>query len=226
VIRLLISAPLGLGLAAVFFVLLAEMVQMDQIRSMPEQNDTALNLVPLPEESELSLRQRDKPEPPEIEPEQPAMPSMPTPIPAVSANTDAIQLDVDIPQVQVDSNFQLDVDLSQFQPSEPVLNIPTTPSPEATAAFDMVEPQSRVNPRYPAKAVRRGIEGKVVVEFTVSPAGEVVKDSIRIIESKPKGVFDRTSLRALTRWRYQPKIVSGQAVAFPTRQTLVFKLEK
>ncbi len=214
-IRFLFIAPLGIALAGIFFVLLAEMVQMDQIRTLPDQENNVLHLVPLPEESELTLRNRDKPKPPEEEPEQPAIPKMNTPKPQVSDNLQALNLDVDIPEVRVDSNFQLDVDLSQFSPGDPEISIVDNPTP-----------LSRVNPRYPRKAIRRGIEGQVVVEFTVSPTGDVVEESIRIIKSDPKGVFDLSSIRALSRWRFQPRIVSGQAVPFPARQTLVFKLEK
>ncbi len=220
-IRFLLLVPLGITLAGVFFVLLAGMVQMDQIRALPEDENLALHLVPLPEESELALRHRDKPKPPEEQPEQPAMPKMPTSTPQVSSSPTALNLDVDIPQVTVDSDFQLDVDLSQFQPAEPA----QIGQPELSIVNNPT-PLRRVDPRYPRKAVRRGIEGEVVVEFTVGPDGEIVQDSIRIIKSQPQGVFDRSSLRALARWRFQPKIIAGKAVAFPARQTLVFKLEK
>ena len=223
-IRFLLIAPLGIALSGVFFVLLAEMVQMDQIKALPEEENLALHLVPLPEESELALRTRDKPKPPEEEPEQPAMPKMPTSTPKVANTPSALNLDVDIPEVQVDSHFQLDVDLSQFQPAEPVV----TAAPVSTeiSVVNNPMPLKRVDPRYPRKAVRRGIEGQVIVEFTVGPDGEIVEDSIRIVKSEPQGVFDRSSLRALARWRFQPKIVAGKAVSFPARQTLVFKLDK
>lgn len=214
-LRLIIAAPFGLVIAGVFFVLLAQMVQMEQIRELPDQDTTLLNLVPLPEESELALRRRDKPEPPEPQPEQPAMPNVPDPTPVVEHQLDTPVPDIDVPRVDIESSFQLSVDVSQFKPGEPTLSFAENPTP-----------LSRVNPRYPRKAIRRGIEGEVVVEFTVSPDGSVLEESIRIISSKPEGVFDHSSIRALSRWRFQPRMQNGQPAPFLARQTLVFKLEK
>jgi protein TonB len=71
-------------------------------------------------------------------------------------------------------------------------------------------PLVRIDPEYPMNARQRGIEGWVVVQFSVGPAG-TVKDPI-VIASHPSNVFDRSALQAVRKWKYNPKIVNGTAV--------------
>jgi protein TonB len=78
-------------------------------------------------------------------------------------------------------------------------------------------PLVRVDPQYPPKAKQRGISGWVEVMFTIGPAGTV--EDLKVTASSPKGVFERSVLRAVRRWRYNPKIVDGNPVARPGVQT-------
>jgi protein TonB len=71
-------------------------------------------------------------------------------------------------------------------------------------------PLVRVLPQYPPRAASRGIEGWVIVEFTITAAG-TVKDPV-VLESHPSSIFDRAALRALRKWKYRAKIVDGVAV--------------
>jgi protein TonB len=77
-------------------------------------------------------------------------------------------------------------------------------------------PLVRIDPEYPPRAQQQGLKGWVVVEFTISPAG-TVKDA-RVVQSEPPYVFDQASLDAIRRWRYNPRVENGVAVA----QTGVF----
>jgi protein TonB len=54
------------------------------------------------------------------------------------------------------------------------------------------KPLARANPEYPRHALRRGVEGSVLLEFSVDRYGNVV--SPRVIESRPRGVFDAAAL--------------------------------
>ncbi len=88
-----------------------------------------------------------------------------------------------------------------------------------------VAPMVRVLPQYPARAQERGIEGYVIVEFTIAMDG-TVKDPI-VLESQPSKIFDRAALRAIRKWKYKPKVEDGQAVERPgVRVKLPFELEK
>ena len=71
-------------------------------------------------------------------------------------------------------------------------------------------PLVRIDPDYPMQARQRGIEGWVVVEFTVSTAG-TVKDA-EVVASEPGNVFDRAALNAVRKWKYNPKMQDGKPV--------------
>lgn len=73
-------------------------------------------------------------------------------------------------------------------------------------------PLIRVNPLYPRRAAERGIEGYVTVRFMVGTTGQVVDP--KIIASNPPGVFDRTALKAVRKWKYRPKIVDGTPLQY------------
>lgn len=59
-----------------------------------------------------------------------------------------------------------------------------------------------VQPRYPARALGRELEGRVELMFTVRPDGSVA--DLRIVDAQPAGVFDQAALQAARRWRFAP----------------------
>jgi TonB family protein len=61
-------------------------------------------------------------------------------------------------------------------------------------------PIERKSPRYPTKAMRARVEGRVIASFSLSAAGEV--SDPRIECSIPQGVFDKTTLESVSAWRY------------------------
>ena len=86
-----------------------------------------------------------------------------------------------------------------------------------------VVPVVRVNPQYPPRAAERGIEGWVEIVFDISPAGAV--EDAEVTDSKPSKVFDRAALRAVRKWKYNPKIEGGKAVErHGVRVRLAFRL--
>ena len=83
------------------------------------------------------------------------------------------------------------------------------PAPEArsaprsqTTGIQIPTPLKRENPRYPRAAFRRGIEGSVLLDFSVDADGHVVAP--RVVDATPPGVFDRAALDAVSEWTYQP----------------------
>ena len=95
-----------------------------------------------------------------------------------------------------------------------------------TAGSDRdVIPLVRINPDYPPRAQQRGIEGYVIVQFTITATG-TVKDAI-VVEAMPRGMFDDAALKAIARWRYNPKVENGTAVErVGIRTRLTFQLEQ
>ena len=86
-------------------------------------------------------------------------------------------------------------------------------------------PLVRVDPDYPPRARQRGIEGYVDVEFTIAPSGAV--ENPLVIGANPTGIFEESALRAVKRWRYNPKVDKGVPVARTGVQVrLSFKLPR
>jgi protein TonB len=80
----------------------------------------------------------------------------------------------------------------------------------------------RTAPQYPRNAARRRKEGWVKIEFTITEAGAVADP--RVIESKPRGVFDRAALKAIRGWRFKARTVGGRPVPRRAVQVIEFKL--
>ncbi len=85
-------------------------------------------------------------------------------------------------------------------------------------------PIVKVAPIYPSRALSRGIEGYVIVEFTVTKTGGV-RDAY-VVEADPENVFDRAATRAALKFKYKPRMVDGQPVELPGVQNMItFRIE-
>jgi protein TonB len=69
-------------------------------------------------------------------------------------------------------------------------------------------PIVRVAAVYPRRALQRGIEGYVDVEFTVSKLGSVTNPVVT--QASPAGIFDQAALDATLKYKYKPRVVNGQ----------------
>lgn len=76
--------------------------------------------------------------------------------------------------------------------------------------FREVIPRRFITPVYPSNAVQQGIEGYVVVQFTVMQDGSVRDISVR--ESDPPGIFENEALVAAARLRFEPRLIFGAPV--------------
>jgi protein TonB len=102
----------------------------------------------------------------------------------------------------------------------------TAPAPrpaaaEAEAISDAVLIR-QVSPRYPTAAMRANQEGWVDVELTVGTDGTV--NSVTVVDSQPKHVFDRSAIDAVSRWEYKPATRNGEPMAVTLRRRLQFNL--
>ncbi|MAM70564.1 MAG: hypothetical protein CMP91_05410 [Gammaproteobacteria bacterium] len=67
-----------------------------------------------------------------------------------------------------------------------------------------------VQPVYPNRALARGIEGWCLVSFTVTENGTVI-DPV-VVDADPPDTFNNSSLRAVTRFKFNPRVEDGVAV--------------
>ena len=80
-------------------------------------------------------------------------------------------------------------------------------------------------PQYPRRQLENGTEGYVVISLTVNADGQV-KDPY-VIDAEPSGVFNKPALEAISKFRYKPRVINGQAYpVFNVRYKMVFALEK
>lgn len=82
------------------------------------------------------------------------------------------------------------------------------------------------NPRppYPARAVRSGLEGRVVLDVEVLITGQV--GEIKIADSSGHGVLDRAAIKGVRKWRFKAARLAGIAVLSQVRVPVQFKLER
>jgi TonB family protein len=84
-------------------------------------------------------------------------------------------------------------------------------------------PFVRVNPDYPPEALTEKLEGRVIVELTVTATGEV--EDAHVVESTDAR-FDASALSAVQQWKYLPRIVAGKRAATENMRTmLTFQLQ-
>ena len=67
-----------------------------------------------------------------------------------------------------------------------------------------------VVPKYPHRAQYRGIEGAVTVQYSIDRHGRVTNP--KIIEANPRGVFNKSVIRALRKSTFNPRKIDGVPV--------------
>lgn len=77
---------------------------------------------------------------------------------------------------------------------------------------------------YPRRALQRGIEGFVIVEFTVTKQGSV-RDPI-VVEANPQGIFEQAAKDAALKFKYKPRVVNGEPMEVAGVQNrITFKID-
>lgn len=63
-------------------------------------------------------------------------------------------------------------------------------------------PTVRIEPLFPRAAIEHGQSGEFLARMLIDTRGRVAR--IKVVDSYPKGVYDRESRRALNRWEHTP----------------------
>lgn len=85
-------------------------------------------------------------------------------------------------------------------------------------------PIVKVAPVYPSRALSRGLEGYVIVEFTVTTNGSV-RDVV-VVESTST-LFERAATEAALKFKYKPRVIDGQPVEVPgVRNKITFEIAR
>lgn len=196
--RLFIAGAVGLTVTFGLYWLMAELVAAGRSALTEAPSGRILDFVRVKKDQNLETDQ-DKPKKPPIpDAPPPEAPKQQAELQSPGANV------VDIGQVGVD-----DMALKGFGLS---------------ASDGEYLPIVKVAPLYPRRAQERGLEGWVLLSFTVTQTG-AVRDPV-VIESDPRGVFDRAASQAVLKFKYKPRIIDGTAVEVPGVEHLItFELE-
>lgn len=205
-IRFLLALPLAGALGLALFSFMAWMVDNGHNRAPESSESLSFNMVMVEAEQDVQRRQRSVPEQPET----------PEPPPEAKVSQSTAEVTPLTPMTSLPS-LGLDTSIDGL-----AINAPTFSD---FGSNQQAMPLYRVEPRYPAKALKRGAEGFVVMQFTIDPTGRPT--DVKVLEANPRRMFEREAVRALKKWKYQPKVIEGRAVA-QVNQTvkLEFKLAK
>lgn len=145
-------------------------------------------------DSQSQRRIRQLPEPPKT----PSAPQSQTKLSSQVSNV-SVEKEMTMPSVEL-GDIGLNVAVS-------------LPSFEGLGQNQQAMPLYRVEPKYPSRALKRKMEGYVILRFTIDELGKPT--DIESIEAEPSRVFVRPAIQALKQWKYQPKLVKGKAITQP-----------
>ena len=122
------------------------------------------------------------------------------------------------------ANSGIDNNVAQLSPIVDARGAMSRMTLSAGSDRDVI-PLVRINPEYPPRALSRGLEGWVEVQFTITATG-TVKDAV-VVNADPKNIFDDAALKSIARWRYNPKVEGGVAIERVGMRTRIsFQLEQ
>ncbi|HHF3110459.1 TPA: energy transducer TonB [Vibrio diabolicus] len=204
--RLLLALPASLLISVSLFSFMAWMVDKGNQRAPEASEAVRFDMVMVENEADVQRRQRSVPE-------QPEPPQAPEPMDLSQADTQMEPMS----QMTPVSALGLNTALEGIAISAPNL--------KGAMGNQQALPLYRVDPRYPSKALKRRVEGYVIMRFTIDATGRP-KD-IEVIEAEPQRMFEREAIRALKKWKYQPKVEDGVSIEqYGQTAKVEFKLAK
>ncbi len=183
IIRYSVSTILGVAVTLGLFLFMQSLIATGKGAYTEAQSFRIVDFVRV-ERDELVETRTDKPE---KTPEPEAPPDIPS-IDSLEDSFDSIKVSVSSPRIDVRS----DIGAVGFGVGDGELI-----------------PIIVVAPVYPIRAARRNLEGSVVVEFTVTKAGNV-KDVVVLESTDP--LFEKPAIVATYKFKYKPRVVDGEPV--------------
>ena len=202
--RLIVSAIGGTLAAAGLLWSMQWLVMREGAQAQAARERPVMEFVRLQREPETKLRKRELPEqPPPPEEMQPAIPEMP-PMAVARPVVRAPDMGFTVPSIPLNMAGPYIGPVRQGPPDRDFMVL------------------SRLPPQYPYRAKRRGTEGWVKVSFEITAEGGV-RDVV-VIDADPPDVFDHEAIRAVSKWKFKPRIRDGKPVAARVEQLVDFRL--
>jgi protein TonB len=99
---------------------------------------------------------------------------------------------------------------------------PATPKPRV--ADRDPRPVAQAQPEYPAAAFRAGEEGTVMVRADIDVNGNPT--NVEVAKRSGSRDLDRAARDAVRKWRFEPAMKNGKAVAATVQVPVEFRLER
>ncbi|KPP83233.1 MAG: outer membrane transport energization protein TonB [Oceanicaulis sp. HLUCCA04] len=186
IVRLLVGAPLAAIITFLLFTLMQILIFEEGAPPEDAGDDVRITISEAPEEIQARTRDQNIDEVEEVTPPPPP------------------------PDIERASADQPTESLSTVVGGLPEFDRPSLTGGDIS--FDVsdrdAQPLVRIPPQYPPRAAERGLEGQCSVQFDVSPDGNPTNVSILTCSNS---VFERETIRAVERWRYEPRVEDGVA---------------
>jgi len=200
--RAIITVPLAFVVTAALIMLMVALIEMGDL-DLDKSKSIKMPNILMPEVETMANREVQKPEKPVVD-EQP-----PPDIP--QQDFDQVDADSQIGAINAPDSMSADMDLSM--------------GTGLSASDGEFLPIVKVAPQYPSRASSRGIEGYVLLEYTVTKQGTVMNPVV--IKAEPAKIFNRAAINSALRYKYKPRVIDGVAQDVPGVQTrITFKLAK
>lgn len=206
-LRLLTALPIALLISYALIAVMAWMVDLNKPSLDTDKDGLQFDMFMVEQEQETQRMTRKLPDPPTLKPVAPkAKPTQP-----------AQPQTMTTPSFESLPDINMDLAVSGMNiaiPSNNINDIQQTANTIASPNMDIGESQQvmplhRTEAVYPPKARQRRIEGYIILSFDIDKRGQ--PKNIEVVESKPPRIFTREAIKALRHWKYQPRIVNGQA---------------
>lgn len=184
--RILIAFALSTLVTLGLFFLMQSLIKAGGSAFTEPPRGSVLDFVRIKQDETVEKKERKpkKPPKPETPPPQMQQPQMDSPTPDAEGTSMNFAADV-AADVSLDGGLALESGDGEYLPIV------------------------KVAPVYPRRALQRGIEGFVIVEFVVTKQGSV-RDPV-VIEAQPQGLFEQAAIDAALKFKYKPRVVNGEA---------------
>lgn len=201
--RLLKAGGAGVGVSLSLFYLMSQLISGGANLNKSDDTENFIEFVRVKKESLVQERKRQLPK----KPPEPKKPPPPQKLSVAADQPNKPAMKMNLPKLS-----------TSLKGNGPYLGA------AGGGGGTGVTPIVRIEPQYPRKAAMQGITGWVQLSFDITAVGTV--SNVKVIDAKPKRVFDMAAKRALLKWKYKPKMEDGKAVPqLGEKVQLDFKLE-
>lgn len=199
-LRYIIAIGLSVAITFLLFFGMQSLIQSGEGALTEPPRGSVLDFVRVKKESAPEQKDRKPQKPPKPQEPPPPMEAPPMDSPDPNANAASTNFGADIEaDVGLEGGLSLESGDGEYLPIV------------------------KVQPIYPRRAQQRGIEGYVIVEFTVNKLGAVTNPVV--VEADPENIFDQAALQAASKFKYKPRVVNGEPVEVAGVQNrITFKL--